>query len=116
MASKSALLVETEDNSTASVRLSRRGQCELVLSSELGKCVFPCSLSALINVGLGARTHLASDYGACALTRTPGGVKIVLTPWGADSAHFLVPMDAYADALGDLSGVPASMKDKVSLL
>lgn len=105
---------ESGGDSQALIHSTKRGRCELVFISNDGRCTFPCSLSALINVGLGARTHLASDYGACSLTKTPGGVKIALTPWGRDLIQFLVPMDVYAEALDDVTQV-VSVKDKISL-
>ena len=114
MAGKIALLSDPDEDSHASVRVTRRGQCELIFRSNESRCTFPISLSSLINVGLGARTHLASDFGACALTKTPGGVKITLTPWGADLLEYLVPMNLYADALDDLT-LATIVQKKVSL-
>ena len=99
----------------AYVRLSRQGRCELVVGQTDELHSFPCSLSALINVGLGARTHLASDYGACTLARKPGGVKITVTPWGAEPAQYLVPLTDYAEALARLSEVSSPMAGKISM-
>src|SRR4051794_972553 len=82
----------------AFARLTGEGRCELALEAEGELQVFPCSLSSLINVGLGARTHLASDFGSCALARKVGGVKITVTPWGEVPRRYLIPLDIYAEA------------------
>lgn len=99
----------------ACARLTGEGRCELALESEGEVRVFQCSLSSLINVGLGARTHLASDFGACALARKPGGVKITVTPWGEVPRKYMVPLDIYAEALTQLSEAEVVQK-RVSLL
>lgn len=111
-----AVLCQGGDNcpGKASVRLGDHGRCELVLEQDDQAVCFPCSLSALINVGLGARTHLASDFGSCTLSRKPGGVKIMMTPWGDTPAAYLVPLSSYADALDCLAEV-RSMQSRVSM-
>jgi hypothetical protein len=114
MVSKVLLGVQSGGESEASVRLTKRGRCELIFERDGNKISFPCSLSALINVGLGARTHLASDFGSCALTCAEHGVKIALTPWGYGYDQYLIPMDVYADALADLSEAHAT-QSKISL-
>ena len=98
----------------ATVRLTHSGRCELGLEAEQKLISFPCSISAMINVGLGARTHLASDVGSCTLSRMPGGVKITMTPWGYGPIDYLVPLDTYADALSELSEVSV-LRTRVSL-
>ena len=98
----------------ATVRLTKGGRCELALESEGQDHLFSCSVSGLINVGLGARTHLASDFGACALARKPGGVKITVTPWGDSPILYLIPLDVYAEALQRLAEV-RTIQSKVSL-
>lgn len=114
--SRIAVLCQSGDDcpGRASVRLADHGRCELVLEKEDQAVCFPCSLSALINVGLGARTHLASDYGSCTLSRKPGGVKVLMTPWGDVPVSYLVPLNAYADALDCLSEVQ-SIQSRVSM-
>jgi len=96
------------------VRVTSDGQCELMFECGDHRCIFPCSLSSLINVGLGARSHLASDYGGCALVRTAGGVKIELTPWGQETEYYFVPSTVFANAMAELATV-GSMRDKVTL-
>ncbi|MEA2553892.1 MAG: hypothetical protein QOJ65_2068 [Fimbriimonadaceae bacterium] len=98
----------------ASVKLTHGGRCELALENEGESRSFPCSVSALINVGLGARTHLASEYGSCTLSRKPGGVKITMTPWGFGPLQYLVPLDIYAEALARISEARI-VQTKVSL-
>jgi hypothetical protein len=98
----------------AFVRLTDHGRCELALGEHDDLRCFQCSLSALINVGLGAKTHLASDYGSCTLSRQPGGVKITVSEWGGIPFQYLVPLDDYADGLARLSEAQA-LKSKVSL-
>ena len=99
----------------AFVRLTENGRCELALGVEEDdlRC-FPCSLSALINVGLGAKTHLASEFGFCTLSRQPGGVRITVAPWGGIPARYLIPLDDYADGLARLSEAQV-IRAKVSL-
>ena len=54
----------------------------LVVYSEQDGVVrsFPCSLPALLGVQRGARTHLASEFGECVLSKEADGVWIKVTP------------------------------------
>jgi hypothetical protein len=101
-----ATLCEIENgcDGRVTVRLTKEGACELgFYAPGDGMHTFQCSLSALIDVGLGAKTHLASHYGACVLAKRPGGVRIEITPWSGGSKVCLVPLDSYADALENIS-------------
>lgn len=93
---------ETRGLGEAAVRMTRRGRCELIFQTDGKRHIFPVALSSLINVGLGARTHLASDFGACTLSRAAGGIKIVVSAWGDVADCYYVPVDMYVEALDDL--------------
>ncbi len=97
----------------ALVQLTDHGRCELTLGIQDALHSFQCSLSALINVGLGAKTHLASEFGACTLSRQPGGVKITVSEWGGIPSQYLIPLNDFADGLSSLSEV--HVKSQVSL-
>lgn len=98
----------------AFVRLTDHGRCELALGLEEALHCFQCSLSALINVGLGAKTHLASEFGACTLSRQPGGVKITVSQWGGIPSQYLIPLSDFADGLARLADFQ-KVKSSVSL-
>ena len=114
--SEVALLCVCEEGcqDEAGVRLTDHGQCELTLGSGFDRHSFSCSISALINVGLGARTHLASERAACSLSKTPGGVKVTLTPWGGGPQTLLIPLTDYANALSMLSEMRI-FKERITL-
>ena len=98
----------------AFVRLTERGRCELVLEVDEVQQCFQCSLSSLINVGLGAKTHLASEFGSCTLSRQPGGVKISASEWGGIPFQYLLPLNDFADSLSRLAEAQ-KLSAKVSL-
>src|SRR4051794_25951437 len=59
-----------------------RDQSSMVVFSEMDSVIrsFPCSLPALLGVQRGTRTHLASEFGECILSKEADGVWVTVTP------------------------------------
>ena len=59
-----------------------REKSSLVVFSDQDNVVrhFPCSLPALLGVQRGTRTHLASEFGECVLSKEADGVWITVSP------------------------------------
>lgn len=83
-----------------------RDQSSLIVYSDQDSVVrsFPCSLPALLGVQRGTRTHLASDFGECILSKEADGVWVTVSP--ADSHYkeqrFFLPADEFLVALTKL--------------
>lgn len=83
-----------------------REQSSLVAFSEQDNVVrtFPCSLPALLGVQRGTRTHLASEFGECVLSKEADGVWVNVTP--ADDHYrpqrFFIAADEFLVALTKL--------------
>lgn len=63
---------------------------------------FPCSIPGLLGVHRGTRTHLASEFGECVLSKEADGVWIRVQPANSSSLEFFVPSDEYLLALTKL--------------
>ncbi|MEA2551987.1 MAG: hypothetical protein QOJ65_163 [Fimbriimonadaceae bacterium] len=74
---------------------------ELVIFSEEDGMLrtFPCSMPALLGVQRGTRTHLASSFGECMLSKEADGVWITVKPEDGQSMHFFLAPHEYLLAL-----------------
>jgi hypothetical protein len=65
---------------------------------------FPCSLPALLGVQRGTRTHLASEFGECVLSKEADGVWVTVTPSDDhySQQQFFIAADEFLIALTKL--------------
>jgi hypothetical protein len=80
------------------------GHLHLVFEEEDGEThSLGCSLTALVNVGLGACTHLGWKNGLCKICRIGAAVIVELKGWDGRSLSFKVRLDDYVDAISSLA-------------
>jgi len=80
------------------------GHLHLVFEEDGGEThSLGCSLTALVNVGLGACTHLGWKNGLCKICRVDGGVLVELKGWNGRGVRFTVRLDDYVEAITRMS-------------
>lgn len=63
---------------------------------------FPCSVPGLLGVQRGTRTHLASDFGECMLSKEADGVWITVKSPEGETSRFFVPGHEYLFSLSKI--------------